>query len=761
MTPRQLITLALLAGMLLSACNTSPKPTAYEAEIIRTAGGIPHIYADDWGSLGFATLFAMAEDNVCILGRQYLKYGARQAEHFGGNLASDFFYQLLIDRGNIETELDPRLEALFAGGADGYNHYLAEVAAGNTTITDPDCAGATWLQAVSAIDLKRVSGVDYALDYMHAMIVAAAPPAAATPSVGEAAGTALAMDELSVALAVDTYMEVPRQGGSNAIAIGDESARGANALLLTNPHMPWNEPFQRFYPMQQVIPGELNMLGANLIGRPRVGFGTGEHLAWTSTVSTAKRASFFRLQLVPGKPTQYLFDGEARQMVAETVTVGASQHTFYSTHFGALLVQSPFFPWSANTAFAVLMPDSGWRGENSAFAQYAATSVRELKAVHNEYQFLTVNLIAADDSGEVMYTDPGPVPNVGDTQMKDCAVMHGAAFDGSRSSCLWQDDKDAAAPGIIGPARLPLIYRRDYVTNSNDSYWLANPAQPLEGFAAILGSENSERTLRTRAGLQMVRRALRQEGSISQAELMAMTLANENFAGQIIRDDLVNLCRASERIDLAAACEVLAQWDLHDNLDSRGSHLMRQLLASANGGKYKRRLPASFKPAIPFDAADPVNTPRGLAQSSNEAVLEHLSAAVQELDDAAIPLYARLGEIQHVTRNGQRIPIHGGPEIAGVFNKVEAAFQGKLGYPEVSSWSSSWIMATAFTEHGPRAKGILTYSLSSNPVSPHYSDQTELFSRKQWLDLPFYRRDVQAAAERSYRLSAPRADFLP
>jgi acyl-homoserine lactone acylase PvdQ len=55
---------------------------------------------------------------------------------------------------------------------------------------------------------------------------------------------------------------------------------------------------------------------------------------------------------------------------------------------------------------------------------------------------------------------------------------------------------------------------------------------------------------------------------------------------------------------------------------------------------------------------------------------------------------------------------------------------------------------------GPRARGILAYSKSSNPESPWYSDQTEMFSGKQWLDLPFSRSDIEAASIRSYRLAS-------
>ena len=52
-----------------------------------------------------------------------------------------------------------------------------------------------------------------------------------------------------------------------------------------------------------------------------------------------------------------------------------------------------------------------------------------------------------------------------------------------------------------GPSNLPKLFRDDYVTNSNDSYWLSNPEQPLTGFDRIIGDERTERSLRTRSGL--------------------------------------------------------------------------------------------------------------------------------------------------------------------------------------------------------------------------------------------------------------------
>jgi acyl-homoserine-lactone acylase len=416
------------------------------------------------------------------------------------------------------------------------------------------------------------------------------------------------------------------------------------------------------------------------------------------------------------------------------------------------------------------MPDAGWRGERSAFDQLASRSVRELKAIHDAHQFLTVNLIAADRSGEVLYGDLGPIPNLDDEQRAACAVMGGAALDGSRSDCQWRSDSDAAVPGIIGPARLPSSIRRDFVTNSNDSHWLPNPAAPLEGFPSIIGEEGTPRTLRTRSGWKMLFDRMGESGGGSTGKvglqaLQDLALANESMAGQLIRDDLVSMCRAKpivlvsedERVDLSEACGVLERWDLRANLESRGAHLFRELLAEANGPTYQRRLPESFAPAIGFDPLDPVGTPSGLDAARNPEVLPSLARAVLRLQRAGIPLDAPLGALQGVLRGEERIPLHGGPESEGIFNKIEADFQGAAGYPEVTRWSSSWILAVELAASGPQSRGILTYSLSANPESPHFADQTRMFSRKEWLDLPFLESEVEAATIRRTELVVPRA----
>jgi acyl-homoserine-lactone acylase len=52
----------------------------------------------------------------------------------------------------------------------------------------------------------------------------------------------------------------------------------------------------------------------------------------------------------------------------------------------------------------------------------------------------------------------------------------------------------------------------------------------------------------------------------------------------------------------------------------------------------------------------------------------------------------------------------------------------------------------SFGPKGPEADAILANSQSSDPASPFYVDQTEMYSKKVWLTLPFTADAVAAQA---------------
>ena len=773
----------------------TPAGTVFQATVHRTEGGFPHIIAEDWGSLGYGTGYAAAEDHLCEIALSILQHRGQKSEYLGpddGNLDSDFFYQLLAELGTYDAVIRPEMDAMFEGYARGFNRYLTDTGVEN--VTDPNCQGAQWVMPMTSSDVRRIHLTPIFLPNFARFIVASVPPIVVTKGTGDEQVPAvdvsmererqqqLAAQDKQASLAVATIAAAsvnPEDKGSNGVAIGGKLSESGRGMLFSNPHISWNKEFSedfgiRLYGMHQIIPGLFNMLGATTARNALAGFGTNGDVAWTGTISTSKAFMFYRMSLVEGNPLQYIFEGEVRDIEPIVITVNSldgagdiieASHTFYRTHFGLMLGGQ--FSWTEVRGYSLRVANEGARGlQGGLLDRMRSKNVRELREVLSQYHSLPgSNTLAADSAGEVFYGDFAPALNFTDEQLIDCDQTAATIYWGDRASCEWNTDEDSPEPGMLGSAKRAQLFRNDYVTNSNDSFWLANPNEPITGIPAISGDVEDERTLRTRSGLQMV--AQRQQGidglggtKFSMDSFVDRMLSNQNLAGQLLRDGLVTLCEnnptvevGGSLVDISPACPVLAAWDLKSNLDSRGAHLFREFMLAANDGDSGNRwLPEALNYVVPFDVNDPVGTPRGLDATDNPEALAALGTAVETLNDAGIALDAQLGDIQGVTRNGVFIPLHGGEEMEGVFNKMSLERVGDR-YPEVTASSGTWIMFTEFTDDGPIIKAITTYSESSNPASPHFSDMTERFSRKELYDIPYHVEDVEAAALSTMQLS--------
>jgi acyl-homoserine-lactone acylase len=233
----------------------------------------------------------------------------------------------------------------------------------------------------------------------------------------------------------------------------------------------------------------------------------------------------------------------------------------------------------------------------------------------------------------------------------------------------------------------------------------------------------------------------------TRADMQRLMFSDRQYAGELSRDAVVAMCRAlpgglvprssDTPVPVGNACDVLARWDLHENLDSRGAILFRRMWDHLS----EATEPASWW-THPFDPLDPINTPNTL-DTSRPAVQAALGDAIADLRAARIPLDARVRDVQRIIRRGRRIPLHGGPDANGQFNVIESLFDRRHGFGE-AIFGSSYVQVV--TWHAgrscPDATTIMTYSQSTNPRSPFFADQGPLFSRKQWVPVRFCRRDV-------------------
>ncbi len=149
---------------------TCARPAGHRlaAVIRRTAGGVPHILAHDWTSLGFGYGFALAQDNLCTMANDYVTVEAQRSRYFGpgasyiqrgngvivSNLDSDLFFRQIIDSRTVERlarDPSPAERQVEAGYVRGYNHYLASVG-GARGVPDPTCRGQAWVKPITTRD---------------------------------------------------------------------------------------------------------------------------------------------------------------------------------------------------------------------------------------------------------------------------------------------------------------------------------------------------------------------------------------------------------------------------------------------------------------------------------------------------------------------------------------------------------------------------------------------------------------------------------
>lgn len=743
------------------------------ATIRRTTGGMPHILAQNWADLGFGYGFAFAQDNLCTMANDYVTVSAQRSKYFGPNgvyvqggngasstnLDSDLFFKQIIDSGvigQLTKGLDSRISQALSGYVRGYNHYLASVG-GASGVPDPTCRGKAWVKPITELDaelrfyqLMLLASEGTSID---AIAQAAPPKAGAQP----AESLALTNPRRAARLLAARLRATHDAAGSNAVAIGSAGTQNHHGLLLGNPHFPWAGT-ERFYQAQLTIPGEINVTGASLYGVPLILIGHNADVAWSHTVSTAFRFTPYQLTLVPKHPTEYLENGHPVKMTARRVTITIRKstgalapfsRTLYSTRYGPMLdsLEGVALPWTSTTAFT--MRDANAtnlsRAMNTWFGIDRADSTGQVLSVIKKFQGVPwVNTVVADKQGQALYADIGAIPGVPNRLARACDTFLGTItfsmvglpiLDGSKTKCDWITGPQAAAPGLLGPSQEPSLLRTDFVTNSNDSFWLANPHHPLTGFARIIGTVNSARTLRTRIGLIQVQARINGTDGLGPrgftlAAMEHLDLSDLDYAATLTRKSLVAMCRSfhglaptstGKKVKTRDACPVLAHWNLHWNLDQRGAVLFGEFWNEASGAT-----PSPF--SRKFERSRPVTTPSGL-NTKNPTVQKALGDAIRLLNRHHVPLDAALGAVQFVAYHGKHIPIPGGPgDPDGIFNAIYA------GLRQAPKSGSSFIQVVTWNNSScPQGETILTYSESSNPASPHFADQTMLFSHKQFL----------------------------
>ena len=613
----------------------------YSADIRWTSYGIPHIIADDFGSVGFGSGYALARDHICTLADQIVMVRSERSKYFGeAHLDNDFALKALrmvryAEEGFLG--LDEDLRSAIIGYAAGYNRYLEDVGVEGLPA---ECRGAPWVNPITHIDLLAYYlflGQSSSGDVLSDLIATAQPP------------TMAKLAEPPPMKVLEPLKELLRQQWMGARfgtdRVGKRDASEQHPFSAVGP--------KQWYEHQLTVRGKLNAYGVSLIGVPIVNMGFNQHVAWTHTVSFTPRFTGYLLELEPGNPTRYLDNGEYRDMVAESFEVEVleddggvrtEQRVMYRSHLGPIL-NAPVVGWTAYNALTYrdanennLAMATTWLEMNQA------TNLAEFQAAHETNQGIPwVHTIYADDQGNAYYVDSGVTPNLTEgwveawEDLKDSNYLVQAfgegglyVFDMENPLFQWVDDERAPMSGIIPFEEAPGVVRQDYVFNANDNYWLSNAENPLPPASPIYGAIETPRSPRTRMNAHYLRPGTDSpagtDGRFSLVELQQTVFDADMISSLHLKDLVVERCLASpvitvddREVDLTEACEVLAAWDGKGRVDSIGAHIWREFVAN-EGYSWSDLIEAGQLYGVPFDPTSPVYTPTGLSPLTADGV---------------------------------------------------------------------------------------------------------------------------------------------
>lgn len=161
-------------------------------------------------------------------------------------------------------------------------------------------------------------------------------------------------------------------------------------------------------------------------------------------------------------------------------------------------------------------------------------------------------------------------------------------------------------------------------------------------------------------------------------------------------------------------------------------------------------------------------------------MLSALARAADVMESVDMPYDATLGSVQ-VFQNSGGVPPNGIPELQGdaiawhgASSSVDGGFNAvgvtrnslaedtrfpRIGVNTLPSsaglsavpgenWrigrGTSWHFGLEFTDEGPVAFGLMSYSQSTDARSPFFSDQSQLYSQKNYRPLLFREADIEA-----------------
>jgi acyl-homoserine-lactone acylase len=408
----------------------SPYPKIDPAGIViaRDSFGTPHIFAKTDAEVAYGLAWANAEDAFEVT--QDLIYTAKgymgRVKGIEGAKA-DFFVHAIGARKLVneryDSDLTPAFKKYLNGFVQGLNAYAA---------SHPD--------QVRNRKAFPVTEQDILVEYIAIMSFLTG----VQNYVGDVVGGKYDSTGVDFDFKKPTY-------GSNAYAMNGNKSADGKTYLCINPHMEMDGALS-FYECQLHSDEGLDMIGNMFQGGTSNAMGTNRHLGWSFTWNYFDQVDVYRLQMDPAHKLQYMVDGKPLKLEKHRVWLKVNWHGIvipvpkmaYTSVYGATLKSD-----KSDNYYAIRFPaNMSIKIGQELYEMAKANNYDEFwDAMRSNHALVMFNMVYADDKENIFYLSHGTLPD-----RKHQEYNWGGLLPGNTSKTLWTSLVPVdSMPHVINP----------------------------------------------------------------------------------------------------------------------------------------------------------------------------------------------------------------------------------------------------------------------------------------------------------------------
>ena len=749
---------------------------ARDVTIIRDKWGVPHIYGKTDASTVFGLMYAECQEDFSRVEKNYLEMLGRQAEAYGENyLYTDVMMRLVYDsvQAMADYEKSPVwMHKLLDAFADGVNYYLYKHPSVRPLVlkrwepwyalmfTDGSVS-ATSTGGVRPEEIRNFySRGNGGAEINNEKKPATAKEASAAHPISAIERMVLEDRGIGVSHAEEGEKKTneeerhmnredkdgrpdgldpeEREKGSNGFALADFRTASGGTELYINPHV----PFYFRMEVQLVSEEGLNTYGAVTWGQFFIYQGFNAHCGWMHTSSVADVADLYEEKTrQQDSGWVYEYEGQTRPVKTKPFTLyykkDSVMHvlpvTGYYTHHGPVMA-SRGGKWLSlkeyNRSLDALL---------EAWLITKANTFEEYKKAMDIRANTTNNTVYADDQGNIAYWHGNFMPR------RDPTYNWSLPVDGSIAATEWK--------GVHELDEIVHVYNpaTGWIQNCNSTpFSLSGNSSPERNRYPAYMAPDGENFRALNAA-----RLLSGAAEFTLDSLITKGYDHYLTAFDVLLPPLFDAYAAapdSTKKILQQPIALLQKWDRRSAV-----HSVATTLAVEWGTRMASYVP---RPKTSEEATNAVgNVEAEVTHSTPEQKLRELQAVVLDLQQrygswkmewGDICRYQRLtGKI--VETYDDKLPSLPVGLVSSAFGALPS-FQSRVMPTTKKRYGFSGNSFIAAVEFGKRvkAKTIVTGGESSDPASPHFSDQAALYLGGWFKDVLFYPEDVVKNTEKKY-----------